>query len=151
MLVSAAATFFLIIIGFDFVTASLPLSLVPIFERLSVLSHFESMARGVIDLRDIWYAISAIAIFLSLAYLRLLKQRFGNQRAVYRRFQTGIVFFVGIAVLTNIVGASIPGRLDLTQNSAYTMSPATKKTLTGLSDVVNITVFVSGKLPTQLQ
>ena len=109
------------------------------------------MARGVIDLRDVWYAVSGIAVFLSLAYLRLIKQKFGNRKQIYRRFQTGIMLFVGIAVLTNIVGSSIPGRLDLTENQAYTLSSATKKTLSDLSDVVNITVFASGKLPVQLQ
>ena len=151
MLVSAAAIFFLIIAGFEFVTASLPLQLAPILERLSALSHFDSMARGVIDLRDVWYAFSGIAVFLSLAYLRLIKQKFGNRKQIYRRFQTGITLFIGIAVLTNIVGSSIPGRLDLTENQAYTLSGATKKTLSDLSDVVNVTVFVSGKLPVQLQ
>ena len=49
------------------------------------------MARGVIDLRDVWYAVSGIAVFLSLAYLRLIKQKFGNRKQIYRRFQTGIM------------------------------------------------------------
>lgn len=151
LLVAAALSFFYIIAGFDFVTGSLPSFLVPIFERLSVLSHFESMSRGIIDLRDLWYFLSAIVVFISSAYLLLLKRRFGNRRSLYRSYQLGITIFIGIAVLTNIVGSRIPGRIDLTQDRLYTLTDATKKTLGDLNDVVNVTLFASNELPAQLQ
>ncbi len=151
LLVAAAISFFLTIAGFEIVTASLPPFISSFFERLSVLSHFESMTRGVIDLRDLWYFLSVIVIFLSLAYLELLKRRFGNRRSLYRSYQLGIALFIGIAVLTNIIGARIPGRIDLTQDGLYTLTATTKKTLSELKDVVNITLFASDELPAQLQ
>ncbi len=38
----------------------------PVFEQLSLVSHYQSMGRGVIDLRDVAYFISFIAFFLYL-------------------------------------------------------------------------------------
>ena len=38
----------------------------PVFEQLSLASHYQSMGRGVIDLRDIAYFASFIAFFLYL-------------------------------------------------------------------------------------
>ncbi len=151
LLVTVAGLFFLNVVGFEMVTASLPLYLGAFFERLSALGHFESMARGVLDVRDLWYFVSVTAIFLSLTYLQLLKQRLGNRRKLYGRYQMGVVLFIGIAVLSNLVGARIPGRIDLTQDHSFTLSPATKKLLTGIDDVVNITLYASTQLPSQLQ
>lgn len=151
LLVAAAASFFLVIAGFEVVTSSLPLPAAAVFERLSVLSHFDSMARGVIDLRDVWYLLSAIAVFLSLAYLQLLRRRFGNRKNLYRRYQAGMALFVGIAILTNIVGSRIPGRLDLTEGNLYTLAAETRQVLGEVPDVVSLTLYASDQLPAQLQ
>lgn len=151
-LLSAVVTsFFLVISGFEIVTSRLPLSVVPFFEQLSVLTHFSSMARGVIDIRDVWYFISISAVFLSLAYLMLLKNKFGNRKESYRNFQIGILLFIGIAVVTNVIGSRIPGRIDLTEEKSFTMSDTTKNIVSDLDDIVDITLFVSDKLPAQMQ
>lgn len=151
LLVTATLSFLFVIAGSPLITMGFPSFLVPLLDRLSILSHFESMARGVIDLRDIWYFLSAVIMFLSLAYIQLIKRRFGNQRSLYRRYKTGIGLFIGIAILTNAVGEYIPGRADLTQNRLYTITEATRRTLTSLNDIVNITLFASAELPAQLQ
>ena len=150
LLVTAVAGFFLVISGFEFFTAGVPLILVPIFEQLSVTSHVQSMARGVVDLRDLWYFLSGTAIFLSLAYLQLLKRRFGNKKSLYRSYQIGMSLFIGIAVLINIAGQRIPGRIDITEDRQFTLSEGTRNTLSELIDVVNISVFASDELPSQL-
>ncbi|MFC1751499.1 ABC transporter permease subunit, partial [Pseudomonadota bacterium] len=151
LLVSSTVTFLLIISGFEIVTLSLPPSVASIFEKLSLLTHFESMSRGVIDIRDIFYFLSAIIIFISLAYLQILKIRIGNQKTTFRQHQLGISLFVVIAVLLNIVGSRIPGRIDLTQNNIYTLSDATISTVSNLDDVVNIKLFATTELPAQLR
>lgn len=150
LLVTSASSFFLIIAGSDFLTANLPLSFVPLFERLSLLSHTNSMARGVIDIRDLWYFVSFIVIFLSLTYLLLLRQKFGNRRDYYWRYQVGMFLFIGIAIVSNIVGSRIPGRLDLTRNQDYSISVSTRKILENLNDIVTITFYASSRLPSQL-
>ncbi len=151
LMTGVALAFFLVIMGFEFVTASLPMTLASLFERLSLLSHFSSTARGVLDLRDLWYYLSAAAVFLGLAYLQLMRRRFGNRRSVYRSYRLGVALFIGIAVLTNVVGARIPGRVDLTRDRIYTLGDATRRVLSGLDDVVNITLFASDRLPAQLK
>jgi len=151
LLVTVGASFFFMIIGFDMVTSRLPFTIAPFVEQLSIFSHFESMARGVIDVRDVLYFISAISIFISVAYLQLLKLQIGNKAALFRKYQFGVALFTGCALLINLVGAQIPGRIDLTQNNLYTVSPSTKKILTNLPDIVTITLYISHELPAQLQ
>lgn len=151
LLTTAVSGFFLIISGFEFFTASVPLRLVPVFEQMSVTSHVQSMARGVIDLRDLWYFLSAVAVFLSLAFLQLLKRRFGNRKSLYRSYKIGMSLFIGIAVLVNVAGQKIPGRIDITQERQFTLSDGTKKVLSNLNDVVNLTLYSSAELPSQLQ
>ncbi|MBI2644759.1 Gldg family protein [Candidatus Uhrbacteria bacterium] len=151
LLVAVGASFFFMIIGFDMVTTRLPFVLAPVMEQLSVFSHFESMARGVIDLRDVLYFLSALCIFSSIAYLQLLKLHIGNKAELFRKYQFGIALFAGCAVLVNIVGARIPGRIDLTQNHLYTVSPSTKNILANLPDIITVTLYISRELPAQLQ
>lgn len=151
LLVTAAACFFLVTAGLDLVTARMPMSVAAIVAQLGVMTHFDSMARGVIDLRDLWYFASMVVSFLALAYLQLLRRRFGNRTGLYRSYQVGVALVIGIAVLTNVVGARIPGRIDLTQERRYTLSDATHDTVRDLDDVVTVTLYASSELPAQLQ
>jgi ABC-type uncharacterized transport system involved in gliding motility auxiliary subunit len=80
----------------------------------------------------------------------LLKRKYGNRRDYYWSYQIGIVLFIAIAVVSNVVGSRIPGRIDLTKNQKYSLSAATKKTLQEVPDIVTITLYASSKLPSQL-
>ncbi len=151
LLVTAVSSFFLIISGLELVTSRISSVLIPFFEQFSALTHFESMSRGVLDLRDVWYFISIAATFLVIAHLLLLKAKFGNQKKVYRNFQMGTFLLVGIILMTNIIGSRIPGRIDLTEEKIYTLSETTKELLNNLDDTVTITFFTSNKLPSTLQ
>ncbi len=151
LLVSIVLSFFLVVSGAQFVTDTLPLSISSILEGLSVLTHYNSMARGVIDLRDLLYFLTTTSVFLSLTYLTLIRDKLGNLKPLYRRFQIGVGLIVIIAVLTGIAGSRIPGRLDLTEDGRYTLSEGTRKVLDSLNDIVNITLFASKRLPAQLK
>lgn len=150
-LVSSVASFFLIISGTEMVSSRAPLSIAPFLEQLSLSNHFFSMARGVIDMRDVWYFVSFTCVFLAFAYLHLLKSKYGNRRKMYRNYQSALVLLVGIVILSNVVGSRIPGRIDLTQEKLYTLSPSTEKIARELEDIVNISLYASDKLPAQLQ
>lgn len=151
LLTAAIASFFLVIIGSEFVSATLPLIISPVLEKLSILSHFDSMSRGVLDVRDLWYAITATVVFLSVAYLRLAKAKLSSQKAVYSQHRVFVSLIVAIAVVSNVVGDRIPGRIDLTASGQYTLSSATKEILGNLPDLVTINVYASSQLPAQLQ
>ena len=47
-------------------TYSLPGFLAPVFEFISLGSHYDSVIRGVVDTRDMLYYISFIGLFLFL-------------------------------------------------------------------------------------
>lgn len=61
-----AASFVLMILGERIVTAFLPAVFAPWIEYLGLNRHFNSIARGVIDSRDIIYYLSVIGLFLYL-------------------------------------------------------------------------------------
>ncbi len=151
LLMAAAASFLLYIGGSPFVTQSLPATLIPLFDRLSPASHFASMARGVIDLRDVWYVISVTAIFLGVALIALLRRRFGNRGGMPQQMRWAVTAGVLLILLTNIVGARIPGRLDLTRGRLYTLSSGTRSIVSALPVPVYITLYASPQLPVQLQ
>jgi ABC-2 type transport system permease protein len=67
-IVAVVICLYLILAGFAPVTAVLsgwaPAALVDLVSSTSVLTHFSSMARGVLDLRDIVYYLSVMAVML---------------------------------------------------------------------------------------
>ena len=60
------ACFGFFVIGADFVLTSAPAFAVPVMSFLGLSTHFYSIARGVIDTKDVIYYISFIFIFLWL-------------------------------------------------------------------------------------
>lgn len=65
-ILSLLASFIAFIIGEQFVLASAPGFLAPIFGFIGLGSHFQNIAKGVIDTKDIIYYISFIFLFLWL-------------------------------------------------------------------------------------
>lgn len=61
-----AACFIFFVVGANFVLESAPSVLVPVMRFLGLGSHFESIARGVIDSKDLIYYLSFIFFFLWL-------------------------------------------------------------------------------------
>ena len=74
-IVGTAVMFLLILVGLDPLLVGLPPTLGTVAARIGVLSHFESMGRGVIDLRDVIYFLSLAGVFLALAYGALLGRK----------------------------------------------------------------------------
>jgi len=67
-------TFCLFMIGNPFITMLSPSWIVPLLTFLGIGNHFESIGRGVIDTRDIFYYLSVISFFLFLN-IRSLESR----------------------------------------------------------------------------
>jgi ABC-type uncharacterized transport system involved in gliding motility auxiliary subunit len=141
--------FALILVGVDPIVAGLPVLVSNTVASLSVLRHFENIARGVIDLRDALYFLSLAAIFLALAYGALMGRKLSKVGTTRRRLRLGLTLVVALLVVVNLFGRNIGGRLDLTPGKAYTLSPATRSILGDLGDLVTIKLFVSEELPTE--
>ncbi len=64
---------------------------------------------------------------------------------------TGLLLGIAIVVLVNFIGMFVNTRLDLTAEKRYSLSPATKKLLKKLDDVVFFKVYLTGDLPPGFQ
>jgi ABC-2 type transport system permease protein len=73
-IVGVTICFIMLIIGENIILMSVPLGLVPLFEYLGLASHFDSIARGVIDTRDVIYYLSIITFFIFLN-IRVIESR----------------------------------------------------------------------------
>lgn len=147
-ILGVAVMFVLIFLGLDPLVVGLPPALGAIAARLGVLSHFENIARGVIDLRDAIYFLSLAGVFLALAYGALVGRRLARGGAAAQRLKIGVSLLVATLIVVNLLGGYIGGRLDLTPGHAYTLSGATKHLVGNLNDIVTIKVFASDELPT---
>ena len=148
-LLSVAVMFVLILVGLDPLLVGLGPTLGAVAARLGVLSHFESVGRGVLDLRDVLYFLSVAAFFLALAYAGLMRRRLAPGGEAARRLRLGTALICAVAVAVDLAGGEIGGRLDLTPGRAYSLSPETRSLVRSLPDIVTIKLFASAQLPAQ--
>jgi len=150
-IVAAMLSFLLFLIGLPVVQIGLPPLLSGALARLSLVAHFENVARGVVDLRDVLYFLSTGALFLVLAAAVLLRDRLSHGRPDYHRLRVGAGLAVLLVLFLNLLGGHIRGRLDLTRDNLFTLAPGTRDILENLDDLVQIKLFASNELPPELQ
>lgn len=147
----AFACFLLVLIGTPVVQIGLPRMLGAWASQLSVISHFENVARGVVDLRDLLYFGSTCGLFLLLAVAALGRERLSREGDAFRRLRAGAgVIALGVLVL-NLLGGHVRGRFDLTRNNLFTLSDGSREILGDLDDVASLKLFVSDDLPPEIQ
>jgi ABC-2 type transport system permease protein len=137
------------LIGTTQITGLVSVNIAEIFRAIGTGSRFESVERGVIDLRDLLYYGSVTVSFLALNVLSLEAKRWSlgkNLRHVRRNrvLTVALVIFNLIAFnfLTYRVQAA---RLDLTQNGEYSLSQVTRDLLANLQEPLLIRGYVSQK------
>jgi ABC-type uncharacterized transport system involved in gliding motility auxiliary subunit len=148
-ILAVAVMFVLILVGLDPLLVGLPPVLGTIAARLGVLSHFESIGRGVLDLRDVLYFLSLAAVFLVLAYAVVMRRRLAVGSQATKRLRLGTLLLVGVLIALNLAGGQIGGRIDLTPGNSYTLSKATKDIAKSLEDIVTLKLFSSKELPAE--
>ena len=149
-IIGVGILFGFVFIGFDVVLTSLSGVVKTVFEQLSLSWHFSNTIRGVLDLRDIIYFITATASFLLLAYWLMVRTQVNPKRKAWRQLKIGIGALVAIAVIINLLGLNIHGRLDLTKQNLYTLSDASKNIIRSSSDIVTIDMYSSEELPPEI-
>ena len=140
----------LIIIGLSFLTLTLPSAAAVLLEDLSPYTHFGNIARGVIGLRDLIYFAAITILFLSGAYLMLRGRTLSHRTQLYKNLRLGVAGLVLASILAGWFGSSIGGRWDLTDDSLFTLSPATKELVNDLDDILTINFFASNDPPVQI-
>lgn len=111
-------------------------------------SRFESITRGVIDLRDLYYYLSLILIFLALNTLALERERWAatGDKEHHRGWH-----LITALLLVNALGANFwlgqinSLRVDATQGNQYSISSATEHYLNQLQEPLLIRGYFSSK------
>jgi ABC-2 type transport system permease protein len=111
-------------------------------------SRFESITRGVLDLRDLYYYLSIMGVFLALNLYTLERLRWAGNPATRRHRQWGWV--AGLAAANFIAGnlwlAPVGwARADITQGHIYSLSDATRHYLGELQEPLLIRGYFSAK------
>ena len=150
-IIAAAVCFALFLIGLPVVQIGLPPSISGALARLSVLGHFENVARGVIDLRDVLYFLSTTGLFLMLAVAAVSRERLSPGRDEFKRLRVGTAVVAALVIALNLLGSHVRGRLDLTAGNLYTLADGSRELLADLDDLVQIKLFASNELPPELQ
>jgi ABC-2 type transport system permease protein len=120
-----------------------------LLRHLGTGSRFASIARGVLDLRDIAYYAGLIVVFLGVNVWLLGLQTAGTgKRARARRTAaaTTLGLIAANVVVLNVWLAPVSrARIDLTQHGEYSLSSATERILRGLDEPLVIRGYFSDK------
>jgi len=112
-------------------------------------SHFESIERGVVDLRDLLYYLSLTVVFLTLNVASLDSKRWstGKRTLPHRRSVTLTTILVVLnMVLLNVWVFPLNAlRLDLTAQREYSLSQTTRDLLGNLQEPLLIRGYFSEK------
>ncbi len=111
-------------------------------------TRFESISRGVLDLRDLYYYCSIVGVFLTLNVFSLEQIRWAGNPASRRHRHwawaaglTAANFIAGNLWLGSITHA----RIDLTQGGLYSLSQSTQQQLAQLREPLLIRGYFSAK------
>jgi len=111
-------------------------------------SRFDSITRGVIDLRDLYYYLSMIAVFLIFNTYFLEKERWvSSLRTPHHKFwRTVTALLLGNVVLGNVwLGQLQNLRVDVTEGKQYSISSATQEYLDQLHEPLLLRGYFSSK------
>jgi len=102
--------------------------------------HYISMARGVLDLRDIAYFVAVVLLFFGLSLAVLGKN---HLRAPWRKFLPYPLVALALVVLSQFIHV----RWDLTEEKRYSLSEGTLSLLDRVEEPLLINVYLEGEFP----
>lgn len=135
-------------VGSDAVTGLFDNQIGEILTLIGFGSRFQSITRGVIDFRDLYYYVSIIGVFGCLNVLGLEKLRWANNRSNPRHIKW--LLTTELLILNLIVGnfwlqQVTWARADLTEGHIYSISNTTKSYLSRLQEPLLIRAYFSKK------
>ncbi|MBI5214175.1 MAG: Gldg family protein [Ignavibacteriae bacterium] len=152
-IVSFIISFVIILILFtiDKILIYLPLNVVSAVEYLGVVNHYASVARGVLDSRDIVYYLTVMIFSLLLATSFAHKESIRNVWRLksfdWKREVPKLGLVLVILVFFNLLSFRIFYRVDLTREKLYTLTPTTKSLLNYLDDNFLVKAYFTPNLP----
>jgi ABC-type uncharacterized transport system involved in gliding motility auxiliary subunit len=126
----------------------LPPNLAGLFQYLAADFHFQNVARGVFDTRDLVYFLTlpALALYATLLVLAPPTIRNRERLTVGLQFGAHASFLLFIAVV-QLASGSLFARVDLTQDRIHSLSPISRDAVASLREPVTVRAFFSRNLP----
>ncbi|MEQ8859499.1 MAG: Gldg family protein [Pseudomonadales bacterium] len=119
-----------------------------VLRGLGTGARFESITRGVLDVRDLYYYVSLLAVFLTLNVYALEVQRWARDGAQprHRGWIVGTALLVANLLAANVWLSQLTAlRADVTQGSIYSISDATRSYLAQLREPLLIRGYFSSQ------
>ena len=110
--------------------------------------RFESITRGILDLRDIYYYVSVVGVFLTLNIFSLERLRWSSQgqKTRHRAWRAVTALVILNFVLANFwLHRGITARADLTEGRDYSISRATRDLIGQLQEPLLIRGYFSAR------
>ncbi len=126
--------------GFDSLSGLLSLQDLGL-QGLGITEHYQSVSRGVLDTRDLFYFLILAALFLWLTFFVLLRQRGKSLKGTVMLSALSLLIFIGLG--SNHVFT----RFDFTKEKRYTLSPVSRGIMDSLQKPVKVTVYLEGDFP----
>ncbi len=149
LLATAVIGGLLYLAGTALVTDLAPAPAIGLLRGAGTGSRFDSIERGVIDLRDLVYYLSLCALFLLLTVFTLDRKRWSTGAATrpYRRnLSTGMALLCANLLVLNLWLAPLAGlRWDATAHQEYTLAQTTNDLLSSLQEPLLIRAYISSK------
>ena len=111
-------------------------------------SRFDSITRGVLDLRDLYYYVSIMAVFLVLNTYVLEKERWASSQTTvhHQAWNAVTVLLIANAIGGNLwLGQINALRVDATEGNLYSISEATDTYLNRLQEPLLLRGYFSNK------
>jgi ABC-type uncharacterized transport system involved in gliding motility auxiliary subunit/ABC-type transport system involved in multi-copper enzyme maturation permease subunit len=151
-ILSVVICLFLVLCGYPPVTNLLMRMdrpwLVDLISSLSVMTHFQSFATGMVDSRDVIFFLLVIgfALFTNGVIIRShqtsadkFRKRKNFETALYSMGGVGAMFVVLVSLY--IVTSAAKVRFDITADKVHTLSAGTKRILSRLDSKVNVRFY----------
>jgi ABC-2 type transport system permease protein len=107
-------------------------------QALGITQHYESISRGVLDVRDLAYFVVLSWGFLLLALLALTLQRQSSVK------QNGFYYYAAGLLAFAVLSSYILLRIDFTADKRFTLTPVSRNIEDQLPQPVKVTVYLQG-------
>ena len=114
----------------------------------STSTHFPDLVRGIADTRSLVYYLSLAAVILFLSVRVVERERSGGRLRAASVLGTLLVF--AIAVLVNLVSATLYVRIDVTGAGRFTLTSQTREFLEELDVPVEAAALFSVDVPSHV-
>src|SRR5215469_8070177 len=164
-ILSVVICLFLVLCGYPPVTGLLNRLdkpwLVDLVSSLSVMTHFQSFATGLVDTQDIVFFLLIIAFALFANGVIILNHQASSDRLIKRKVFERIIYSAGgtvamfvVMLSAYIVAGALKARVDITQGREHTLSAGTKRILDSLDSRVTVRFYCTeagNSMPPQLK